>query len=170
METPNIYAVREAVDKITDALDGLNAGEAIAAFVVSIKVTALAIARMAQDEAEGEKFRRLVADRITEDESAKAEKACKLKKVIDALAVREAVDKITDALDGLNAGEAIAAFVVSIKVTALAIARMAQDEAEGEKFRRLVADRITEDESAKAEKACKLKKVIDALAAGGGEA
>lgn len=86
METPNIDAVREAVDKITDALDGLNAGEAIASFVVSIKVTALLIARMEQDEAEDEKFRRLVADRITEDESAKAEKARKLKKSIDALA------------------------------------------------------------------------------------
>lgn len=84
METPNKDAVREAVNKITDALVGLNADEAIAAFVASIEATALAISRMEQDEAEGEKFRRLVADRITEDESAKAEKARELKKVIDA--------------------------------------------------------------------------------------
>ena len=86
METPNTDAVREAVNKITDALDGLNAVEAFTAFVISIKATALLIAGMEQDEAEGEKFRRLIADRITEDESAKAEKARKLKKVIDALA------------------------------------------------------------------------------------
>lgn len=86
METPNIDAVREAVNKITDALDGLNANEAIAAFAVSIRVAALLIARIEQDEAVGEKFRRLVAEGITEDESAKAEKARKLKKYIDTIA------------------------------------------------------------------------------------
>lgn len=86
METPNIEAVREAVDKITDALDGLKAVEASVAFIVSIKAVALLIAEMEQDDAAGEKFRRLVADRITEDESAKAEKARKLKKDIDAIA------------------------------------------------------------------------------------